>query len=283
MQIYARNSQGTYLHAKEAKKQTDYYCVECEHIIRLRGGPHRQAHFYHLDPTPFCRQHQKGIIHLHLQAYFLKHLHRNDCRIEYHFPSINRIADVAWLSKKLIFEIQYSPISASEVAERNRDYASCGWTVIWILHDHRFNQVRLTSAEIALKSHPHYFSNMDHLGRGILYDQFDYCEDGLRKSRLPPLPIDFRSFFEPPQGSFFSLMLLKQRAVHWPIAFQGDLLSQFIQNSSSEYLQKSQEIEASFQSLSKQKNKNWIGNFWKHPISKLYKIFFRYLLERSCR
>ena len=58
MQLYALDQQGKLTSARLAKKQTNYRCLECQQNIRLRGGPQRQPHFYHLDPTPFCRQHQ---------------------------------------------------------------------------------------------------------------------------------------------------------------------------------------------------------------------------------
>lgn len=90
MQLYAVDSQGALVHARRSLKSTNYSCLECGQIVRLRGGPHRQRHFYHLDPTPLCRQHQKGAIHLHLQAHFLQHLPEADCRLEYRFPMINR-------------------------------------------------------------------------------------------------------------------------------------------------------------------------------------------------
>lgn len=74
MQLYAFDEDGHLTNAHQARKQTNYSCLECRQIVRIRGGPQRQRHFYHLEPTPSCRQHQKGVIHLLLQSYFLQQL-----------------------------------------------------------------------------------------------------------------------------------------------------------------------------------------------------------------
>ena len=229
MQLYALDEQGQLTSARNAKKQIDYCCLECHQTIRLRRGPQRQPHFYHLDPTPFCRQHQKGAIHIQLQSYFFQQLPSCDCQLELSFPSIRRIADVAWFSEKIVFEIQYSPISAEEVLARTRDYRSLGWEVVWILHDHRYNQIRLSAAENALRSSPHFFTNFNRFGEGIIYDQFDLCDHSFRLHRLPPLPVAAVQMVRNLKSSVkmnYSLRKLEDRVRDWPLSFEGDLLSQ---------------------------------------------------------
>ncbi len=285
MQLYAFDQNGQLISARQALRQTNYQCLECQEIVRLRGGPQRQRHFYHLDPTPFCRQHQKGPIHLQLQSYFLQHLPLGDCKLECSFPSIQRIADVAWPTQKIIFEIQYSPITAEEVLARNRDYQRLGWRVIWILHDHRYNQMRLSAAEIALRSSPHFFSNMNSLGSGIIYDQFDICEKGLRQQRLPPLPIDIREIPQAysSENRSYLLVLLNQRAQDWNLSFTGDLLHLFWTSPDCDYLNQALKLEKAFYASSQ-------PFAWHHLPFKLwrgiatpYQILFRFLLERMCR
>lgn len=285
MQLYAFDLEGQLISARQAFKQTDYQCLECQQIVHLRGGPQRQRHFYHLEPTPFCRQHQKGAIHLQLQSYFLQQLPFGDCQLECSFPSIRRIADVVWLSEKIIFEIQCSPITPHEVLARNRDYQQLGWKVIWILHDQRYNQLRLSAAELALRSSPHFFTNMDRLGSGIIYDQFDFCENGVRLKRLPPLPIDIRERFwvESMKVQSFPLILLEQRIKTWSLSFAGDLMNLSLKDPVSDYFIQAMEIEKIFYPSS--------SISWRHSLSKLlrwgmitpYQILFRFLLERMCR
>lgn len=284
MQLYAWNDNKQLVHARQALKHTDYFCLECDQIVRSRGGPHRQRHFYHLEPTPYCRQHQKGPIHLELQSYFVRHLPEGDCHLEYRFPSINRIADVVWLSQKIVFEIQYSPISAREVLERNRDYQKEGWTVVWILHEHRYNHVRLSAAEMALRSAPHFFSNMNSLGVGIIYDQFDVHDSGLRKERLSPLPVNInrmRRTIE--QEEVGRLSLLNQRVKDWGLSFEGDLLDLSLTTPMSNYLKNAVEREKNYYPSSSSSWRHFFGNLWFVGIIVPYQTVFRFFLERSCR
>ena len=288
MQLYAFDLNGGVVSASRAHRKTDYHCLECQQIVRLRGGPHRQSHFFHIEPTPFCRQHQKGAIHLQLQSYFHHHLPQGDCQLECPFPEIGRIADVAWQSEKIVFEIQCSPISAEEVMERNRDYQMVGWQVVWILHDNRYNQFRLSGAELALRSSPHFFSNMNASGNGIIYDQFDICDKGLRFKRLPPFRVKITEFKRVPftnqEENFSSLLLLKERLATWKLSFNGDLLSSFYENRELEIWNEARKLEREFCSPST--HFTWTKlpiQFWKRGVVRPYQIFFRYLLERICR
>ena len=286
MQLYASDFNGQPISARQALKQTNYYCLECQQTVRLRGGPYRQPHFYHLEPTPFCRQHQKGQIHLQLQFYFLQHLPLEDCQLECSFPSIRRIADVVWLSQKIVFEIQCSPISGEEVLARNRDYQRLGWRVIWILHDQRYNQVRLSAAELALRSSPHFFTNMNEKGVGVIYDQFELCNQRLRLKRLPPLPIEITKIdsLDSMETESLPLLLLKQRVQAWNFSFTGDLFSLFLHSPSSHYLSQALEIEQSFYSPPQRRTcLQFLFHLWHLGIVNSYQILFRFLLERMCR
>lgn len=277
MQLYAFDAKKQLISAHHATKKTDYQCLECKQIVRLRGGPQRQRHFFHLEPTPFCRQHQKGPVHLQLQMYLLQRLPLGDCQLECSFPSINRIADVAWSSQKIIFEIQCSPITPEEVLARNRDYQKLGWQVVWILHDQRYNQMRLSAAEWALRSSPHFFSNMNHLGEGIIYDQFDICDKGIRLRRLPALPVNLTEVSSICQKQSYPLILLERRAQTWNLSFTGDL---FGATSDCDYLNQAIEIEKDFYAASRRRLPFIM---WHKLIMRPYRIFFRFLLERMCR
>lgn len=282
MQLYAQREDGVVVSAKSAERQTDYCCLECRGKVRVRSGAARRAHFFHLDPTPSCRQHQKGEIHLQLQYYFHAQLPEGDCALEHPFPEIGRIADVAWLSKKIVFEIQYSPISPEEVLARGRDYKSAGWQVVWILHDERFNQGRLTFAERVLSASPHYFTNFDDQGRGIIYDQFEKCSYEARLCRLPPLAIDVANVHEIQRDKKSVLQHLKRRAIHWPFYFSGDLMSQLNFQEENSYLEKALTLE---KELSRSPKKSWKAKLCalKQMVLHPFRILFCHLLERVCR
>lgn len=286
MQLYAFDSKGELINARQAAKHIEYQCIECHHLVRLRGGPHRQRHFYHVDPPPFCRQHQKGAAHLQIQSYFFHQLPTGECQLEYSFSSVGRIADVAWFSHRIVFEIQCSPITGEEVLARNRDYQKIGWTVVWILHDSRFNQTRLSSAELVLRSSPHFFTNMNDQGMGIIYDQFDICHKGFRLEKLPPLPICIKEIMKKDvcEGISLPLIQLKERAAHWTYFFAGDLITCFIKNPRDDYWIEAMKMEksrrASTQTL------KWYQlpcMLWRRWIVGSYLVFFRFLLERMCR
>lgn len=286
MPLHAFDSLGQLIHAHQASKKSNYHCIECQQVVRLRGGLHRQSHFYHLETTRFCRQHEKGAIHLQLQSYFFEHLPLGDCRLELPFPSIRRIADVAWLSQQIVFEIQYSPISAEEVLARNRDYQQLGWTVVWILQDKRYNKMRLSAAEMALRSSPHFFSNMNESGLGMIYDQFDICDKGIRRLSLPPLPIEVTKGINRASlnhNSSYPLVLLNQRATHWKMSFAGDLMSIFMQNPDSEYIQMALAEEKGYYSSLQPCFWHLPLKVWKKAIAMPYQILFRFFLERMCR
>lgn len=182
MQLYALDENSPVL-AGEAVKQKNYQCPECLTFVRLRGGPHRQFHFYHTRSRPSCRQHQKSLAHLQLQLH-LKSLIPNSS-LEKPFSQINRIADVAWEEKRIVFEIQCSPISLSEVQSRSEDYAKVGYTAVWILHDRRFNKKNLSAAEFFLRTRKCYFGR-----ENLIYDQFEILQGSRRVLRGPQLPID---------------------------------------------------------------------------------------------
>ncbi|WP_068470766.1 competence protein CoiA [Candidatus Protochlamydia phocaeensis] len=288
MQLYALDQTKKLISAQRANRQQDYYCIECQSCVRLRAGLQRKRHFYHVQPTRSCRLHQKGPIHLQLQLHLYDLLPPQDCRLEYRLPEIGRIADVAWLSKKIVFEIQYSFITSEEVERRNQDYRKAGWQVVWILHDHLYNQVRLTAAEQALRTCPHYFTNMDREGKGCIYDQFDLVNKGLRKQRMKPLPVDLTQpqEFEKSSDSNKRLRLVFQRACQWPFFFSGDLSCLQRQKETSFYLQAAHMKEDQFYGdealQAKKRAYQRMKSFIKHLFYP-YRLLFHLWLEKACR
>jgi competence protein CoiA len=285
MQLFALDANHQLIRATQAVKQKNYLCLECRAIVRLRAGLHRQPHFYHLEPVLRCRQHQKGEIHLQLQSFLFNLLPTGDCLLECRFPEIQRIADVAWLSKKIIFEIQCSPIKSEEVFARNQDYQQAGWTVVWILHDRRFNQLRLSAAELGLRNSSHYFTNMSREGNGIIYDQFDIHEGIFRKDQMGPLPVDLS---QPCLGvknvDSLPLKLLKERESSWMISFKGDLKQSYLEEENLDYIREASIKEKRY--ISAAQKRAWIyhlKHIWKALFIKPWKIIFRIILEKSCR
>jgi len=233
MQIRALDFTKALVLAENANKHQDYQCIECQQIVRLRRGIHRKAHYYHVQPNRICRQHAKGMPHLMLQHFLKNILPEGEVELECQFAAIGRIADVAWHGQRLVYEIQCSPISMEEVKGRNENYASLGYQVVWIFHDNLYNQSRLSAAESFLRDHPHYFSNMDEEGEGIIYDQFSLITNGKRVYRLPVLSIDPSSpkYLREQQNPKDQILpfVLQRRIKIWPFIFAGDTIDRCLE------------------------------------------------------
>lgn len=213
MQLYARDSAGKKCSIYTAQKGNDYFCLECNGRLRARSGRFFRAHFYHIQDAESCRQAGKTEAHIAIQRLIQQQIGEDRCCEEMRFSDIGRVADVAWLEKKLIFEVQCSGISALEIEERNRDYASCGWDVIWVLYDKRFNKRRASEAESLLFTHPHYFSDAK-----CIYDQFRPISKKrpIMASEITPMAFTDSVPFLPEA--------LQKRFYSWSYYTQGDYL-----------------------------------------------------------
>lgn len=163
--------------------------------------------------------------HTRIQLELQKLLGSENVVLEQRFPQIKRIADLVWTFEKLIFEVQVSPISAEEIAARNRDYSTLGYQVVWILYDTQFNGPKLTPSEIALRRHPHYFAHLTPSGQVLFYDQVAYIRRKRRVSRSKRYSIDLSS---PKVGMQLPRHFPLERK-SWPLFFSGDLAHQSFQ------------------------------------------------------
>lgn len=272
MQLFALDETQTLIFANHAQKHRNYQCVECQSLVRLRGGFHRQNHFYHIDNQRICRQNRKSMAHIQTQCFLQKVLPEGECTLELRFPSINRIADAVWVPKKIIFEVQCSPITPAEIRERNQDYQSLGYHVVWILHDQRYNQWRLSSAEKYLRSYPHYFTNVDANGSGHIYDQYDLVDKSIRTFSSSPLVIAPGRLKTPEKTQ---IAHLQHRA--WPMHFEGDL---FDYCNSEDFDPSAFPLPPQFVPLTLYEK---CRKYFYLGIVRPYNLLFQILLERACR
>lgn len=278
MQLRAMDEHGQMIYAHQAHRHTNYFCKECNGILRLRSGLHRQRHFFHLKTTTDCRQNGKGMEHLLAQQH-IKEIIGQTCDLEYSFPEIARIADCVWHAEKIVFEIQCSPITQAEVMARQNDYAKAGYQVVWLLNDKRFNQKKLCAAEVWLRHHPHYFLQITTGDVITIYDQWDMVERGLRKTVLEPAQVDLKVVkSRAPFASIVDIPLaLRQRA--WPIFFMGDWIDRSLDEKW--HLQ----LLAIFQpfTLKKQLSIRQAIDWCKGIVGIPYRLLFYYWLEKLCR
>lgn len=113
-------------------------------------------------------------LQLKIQALFPK----GEITLEKPFLEIQRIADLVWEKEKIIFELQLSSISKEEVLERERDYGSLDYEVIWLLGDKTFNQKKGKEAEIYIRKKTSYYIS---LKTAKIYDQLDFFHGTTRE------------------------------------------------------------------------------------------------------
>lgn len=286
MQFFALDKAKLPIHVRQAVKHQDYWCAECGTRVRVRSGHRRQSHFYHLESDRKCRLSQKGMIHLQIQNHLVELLSERECQLEVRFPAIGRIADAVWFSQKIVFEIQCSPISGDEVAARNRDYALEGFRVIWILHDHRYNRPWVTLAERALADHPHYFSNFNAWGEGMIYDQFSLISKGRRLGRRERAAVDLTQlkFCQEVVSVGCKPVFIEKRLQNWAVYFGNDLLDRCYLNRDRALLDELLAVEeACLPKAPKRSLFHYCGAILDTLFLRPYKILFRMLLESACR
>lgn len=282
MQLFAYDKDLRLIAANQALRQHDYFCLECRKVVHKRGGIHRQDHFYHIEPVRSCRQNGKSLTHLQIQLTIQQLLTEKQAAMEYRFEKIGRIADVAWLSQKIVFEIQCSPITAEEVVSRNRDYASIGYQVIWVLHDTRFNQQKLTAAELILFDLPHYFTNIDDDGKGIIYDQYAVISKGMRYQTFSPMPINVikRKAIPHYLKNVKLPALLNNRAKKHSHYFEEDLIDHYLTHGLSPDMLKALKAE---RSMKQEVSRHPFSHFIQKWIVRPYFLLFQICLERACK
>lgn len=288
MQLCARDKEKRVIYAHEAAKQQDYFCLECSQVVRVRRGMHRKAHYYHLTADPSCYQNGKSLTHLQIQWMIKNRLPSDDCTLENHFEEINRIADLVWWSKKIVFEIQCSFISAEEIAGRNTHYNSIGFRVVWILHDQKFNREYPSAAEWYLQSMTHYFTNINEKGEGRIYDQYGLIvgkqriklSDPFTVDLLQPLSIDPQAMLK--QG-YAIPSLIAGRFKNWKFSFQGDCLSFFLENGETNAIDGYFFRALQFEQSLKNRNANFLIGFIRKWVIRPYCLLFQIVLEKFCR
>lgn len=269
MQTVALDFMGRRVPAHLALGSVNYICEECGQLVRRRLGEHTRAHFFHLGASS-CRQSTKSMLHIQMQQKLSSELGAVEEKI---FPEISRIADVFWEERRLVVEVQCSFITALEVQERNRDYASQGYCVVWVLFDRRFLNSRWTAAEAHLSQSPHYYFNR----KLQIYDCFSLDIKGRRSPvfRSGPLNLSKLKLIEngiKRRGCTF----FYKRLVLWRMHCDGDLLDSYILGSPcyGELL--------AFRQQKKILVKNEIKKtLWERCIFPLGKLIYLYLLDQS--
>lgn len=263
MARFATNSLGNVVNALHAKPSNKYHCRECGSPVAVRGGTRKQRHFYHLHATSKCHSAGKGALHLAIQQHLLSSLPKDEASLEEHFPSINRISDLAWEPQKLLFEVQCSPITPEEITARNRDYRSLGYEVIWILHMNRYGKGTLSPAEHALQNHPHYYTSLDTAGKGAIYQRIPLLQNQQLSRWITVGPVD-----------------LTRPISTNPLSFHGDLHWELNHNNNTT-LKKLLDSWKRRENLRKTLSPLFL--FYEKCLARPYRILLQLVLESNCR
>lgn len=236
MQRFAFSKDGMYIEATDALHGVDHVCPECHGNVRVRRGEERSPHFFHRTEGSSCHLRQKEGIHRAVQTWLLHSLGEENCTCECYFPTICRVADLAFHSKKIIFEVQVSPITPDEAMNRTLDYWGIGWHVIWLLHAVRYGKSHASPFEKILLGVPHYFTDIGYKS-GCIWDELSSVRGSRRVwYTIPPLrkKIDIPSIeiLRDPTALFSSSRFPKtaydcteNRRMSWTCHFENDFLS----------------------------------------------------------
>lgn len=157
-------------------------------------------------------------------------LANHDVSVEVRFTQINRIADLVWQQRKVIFEIQCSFIEPKEVLARIKDYESIGYDVIWLLDDAKFNQTYLTKAEVLMRDRG---GKYVHVGNSycLFYDQVEQRIGRKMVAKSPSMPIELPSMYLRVSAGFMLSAIPKSLQYQWRLArhlFPGQALDLFL-------------------------------------------------------
>ncbi len=276
------------VYAAEAEERRPYRCSGCGSPVRVRKGPSRVPHFYHLARASSCRLYSKSEDHLLAQLSLKKLLPAGETVIERPFPRILRVADVAWETRKIIFEIQCSFLTPREAEHRMEDYQTAGYQVVWILDDRIFNRKILRPAEQLVRLFPCYYATL-RKGDPIFYDQFEIFHRNYRIKKGHHLKIHIEKPRTLPSFSWeedrFPSQII-QKAAKTSLYFQGDLLHKALLSEAIPMLAISMQNLRALERLSVKEAKQKVSLLRK-VIKKIFLepfgILMFFLLERAAR
>lgn len=237
-QLFALNTEKNLVAARQAQPRKDYICPECFSPVRVRKGVKMRDHFFHLHSMEGCSQKNKSETHLLLQLEIKKIFNDHEVFLEHPFPEISRISDVCIPEQKIIFEVQCSPICRQEAAARTFEYRSCGFDVIWILHDKRYGQQKAKKFELFLHDFPHYFTNFSPDCGGIIYDIASVFHKGRRVILSDPLEVDISKIRRLKPETPRYPQAAKKRLKNWPLFLENDLLFHLFKQPSGPLIQR---------------------------------------------
>ena len=225
MQYYALDGESI-VQAIQAVRQKNYLCPECRSHVRLRKGPERQPHFYHLSAPSFLQSKQQefdaSYDPMDLAGSFASRrsrhgedllLYRTDCR--------RRLGKAKnCLSKSSARPSRPKrPYKGARLIKASVTNRSGSYTINAII------KRRSSLAESYLRKNRCYYTDIDEKGHGKIYDQWDIAKGGRRIFRGPPLPVDLTKPLLLQKSAPEELAL---RFLNSHLYFQGDFCDRYL-------------------------------------------------------
>lgn len=274
MALYAWGEEGA-VHAAEAREGASYGCMECRAPVKVRRTRRCTPHFYHVRRSPPCRLYSKSGGHLLLQLQLQRALFPHEVELEHPFPSIGRIADLVWEEKRVVFEIQCSPICLEEAKRRTADYESIGYHAIWLLSDRTFNRRLIRPAERYLRTKGAYYLSRQE-EKPFCYDQFEILQEVRRVKRSWPLAVQLSSLHPVPKIEWpEELPVCVEQRLQAPLYAEGDLVARALQPRSSALLSRWSLMEKQWRAK-RFSFKSW----WMHVFGFPYLRLLQFLLKK---
>ncbi|PCI77182.1 hypothetical protein COB21_03345 [Candidatus Aerophobetes bacterium] len=171
--------------------------------------------------------------HKQLQKGLFLNIHCTSLKLEKRFASIHRIADLAWEEKKIVFEIQCSFIEKTEVVRRVKDYASIGYSVIWLLDDNCFGKRYQNHAEALMQDlGAKYITLSKH--SVLVYDQVENHVGRLKIKKHSFSTVEIQNPYLRIKAPTTPKQIPKELYSRWhqtDYIFPGDLLDQMVNNT----------------------------------------------------
>lgn len=129
----AKDKEGNRVTIEEAARGGEYFCPLCGDrvIVKAKESEAVSEHFAHKNKVECDSWRSVANVmsewHRAWQNCFPK-----ECReVVVQSGGVKHIADVL-INNDTVIEFQHSPITAEEIAERNRFYTECGYKVVWV-------------------------------------------------------------------------------------------------------------------------------------------------------
>lgn len=203
-----------------------------------------------------------------IKKILLSHFEKEKVVLDRSFPEIQQTADIAWESKKIIFQILCKSRNVLKIQEMTSEFQKTGWIIVWILPDTILSKKVASQEEILLRKGSSYFIDQE----GQIYDQFTLFHKGCRTLTGPFFPVTLSSpvSLSPsfPRGGLPKI--LQTRLGSSLVYFRGDIVDRALNHPS--FLTKIHLWEEEFL------DKKPLPFLWK--IERMHTIFLNKLLEK---